>query len=311
MTRSEAAKEFGILSREKVDANIKFAEDMELHGKKIQVPCRSGMQEAIFYPAGGEKPAPAIFEIYGGCFSQGYVANNDRMRTRMWESTGYNVIGLDYRKSPDHPYPCGLEDVFDAICYFHDHADEYGIDRERMATWGHSAGGNFACVLALMAKETGRFSLKAQLLDYPYLDAYIEGVEKTTASIGLTAEVLDAMNDIYADKETRHGKYLSPVYATTEELKGVAPAAVVICGQDPLRMESETMVQHFLDAGVPVLARKFPTASHGFLEHWFFREWYMDTLSPEERAGIPDNIEELAEEGLVFVISAAKYFMEL
>lgn len=308
--RTEAAREFGELSREKVEANLKFVQGMELHGKMIKVPCRSGLRDAVLYPAPGGGPAPVIFEIYGGCFSQGYVANNDRMRTRMWEATGYHIIGLDYRKSPDYPYPCGLEDVFDAVCYFHDHAGEYGIDTGRMAAWGHSAGGNFACVLAMMGKETGRFSLRAQLLDYPYLDAYIEGVEKTTSPVGLTAEVLDAMNDIYADKETRHGKYLSPVYASTQELEGLPPAAIVICGQDPLRMESETMVQHFLDAGVPVLARKFPTASHGFLEHWFFREWYMDALSPEERAGIPDNIEELAEEGLTFVISAAKYFLE-
>lgn len=308
--RSKAAKDFGILSQEKVAENLKFVENMELHGKKIKVPCRSGLQEAVIYPAPGQKTAPVIFEIYGGCFSQGYVANNDRMRTRMWEATGYHVIGLDYRKSPEYPYPCGLEDVFDAICYFHDHAEEYRIDTERMATWGHSAGGNFACVLALMAKETGRFSLKAQLLDYPYLDSYKEGIEKTTSPIGLTADVLNAMNDIYADKETRFGKYLSPVHATTEELKDVAPAAVVICGPDPLHTEAEIMVQHFIDAGVPVMVRKFPTASHGFLEHWFFREWYMDTLSPEEKAGIPEDIEKLAEEGLKFVISAAKYYLQ-
>lgn len=307
---SKAAEEFGILSQKKVEENLRFVEKMEIHGRKIKVPCRSGMQDAIIYEPTKTGAAPVIFEIYGGCFSQGYVANNDRMRTRMRDATGYQVIGLDYRKSPKNPYPCGLEDVFDAICYFHDHAEEYRIDTSRMAVWGHSAGGNFACVLAMMAKETGRFSLKAQLLDYPYLDAYKDGIEKTTSKVGLTAEVLDAMNEIYADKETRAGKYLSPVYASSEDLKDIAPAAIVICGPDPLHKEAEIMAQHLIEAGVPVLVRKFPTASHGFLEHWFFREWYMDTLSAEERAGIPDNIEELAEEGLKFVISAAKYYLQ-
>lgn len=306
---SKAGQAFAELSEENVRQNLKFAENMELHGEKIQVPCRSGMRDAILYKSRGKNPAPVIFEIYGGCFSQGYVANDDRMRTRMRDATDYTVIGLDYRKSPEYPYPCGIEDVFDAICYFHDHAEEFEIDRNKMATWGHSAGANFACVMAMLAKETGKFSLKAQLLDYPYLDAYIDGKEKTTQNIGLTAEVLDSMNEIYADKETRRQKYLSPVYATKEDLEGVCPASIVICGVDPLRMEAEKMLRNFLDAGIPVLAKKYPEASHGFLEHWFFKEWYMNALSPEERAGIPDNIEELAEDGLRFVISAAKYFL--
>lgn len=306
---SNEAKAFGDLSKQKVAENLAFTEHMELHGKKLQIPCRSGLRDAIFY-SGGDGVRPTIFEIYGGCFSQGYVANNDRMRTRMRDATGYHVIGLDYRKSPEHPYPCGLEDVFDAVCYFCDHAAEYGIDTDRLATWGHSAGGNFACVLALMARDTGRFRLRAQLLDYPYLDAYKPGIEKTTSSTGLTAGLLDSMNEIYADRETRYGRYLSPIHATADELRGAAPAAIVICGNDPLHMEAEEMVQHFLQAGVPVLARKFPEASHGFLEHWFFREWYLNTLSAEERSIIPENIEQLAEDGLAFVISAARYYLE-
>ncbi len=284
---------------------------MKLHGEKIKVPCRSGLQDGMIYKSRNRNPAPVIFEMYGGCFSQGYVDNDDRMRYRMHTETDYTIIGLDYRKSPKYPYPCGVEDVFDAICYFHTHAKEYGIDVNKMAVWGHSAGGNFACVLAMLAKETGRFSLKAQLLDYPYLDAYIEGIEKTTSKTGLTAEILDSMNEIYADKETRHSKYLSPIYATQEELTGIAPAAVVICGRDPLGAEAEKMVQNLIRAGVPVLAKKFLGASHGFLEHWFFKEWYMDNLSPQERAEIPDNIEELAEEGMRFLIFAAKYFLEV
>ncbi|MFT3984338.1 MAG: alpha/beta hydrolase [Lachnospiraceae bacterium] len=307
---SKAGQEFADLSEEKVLLNSKFTEKRKLYGEKIKLSCRSGLRDAVIYKSKKRNPAPVIFEMYGGCFSQGCVDNDDRMRCRMHTVTDYTIIGLDYRKSPRYPYPCGIEDVFDAICYVHAHAEEFGIDTDKMAVWGHSAGGNFACVLALLAKETGKFSLKAQLLDYPYLDAYIDGKEKTTSKTGLTAETLDCMNEIYADKETRHTRYLSPIYATQEELAGIAPAAIVICGVDPLGAEAEKMAGNLIRAGVPVLAKKFLGASHGFLEHWFFKEWYMDNLSPEERAGIPENIEELAEEGMQFLTSAAKYFLE-
>ena len=307
---SQSGQAFADLSEEKVQANLEFVRHLKNTGEHIQVPCRSGLQDAVIHRSVNRIPAPVIFEIYGGCFSQGTVFNNDHLRSAMQQATDYTVIGLDYRKSPRYPYPCGLQDVFDAVCYFHDHASEYNIDPDNMATWGHSAGGNFACVLALLAKETGRFSLRAQLLDYPYLDAWLPGIQKTNSPIGLTAELLDAMNEIYApDLSTRHDYHVSPVYAPRESLRGTAPSAFVICGVDPLCAESEKMIQMNLEAGVPVLARKFTEASHGFMEHWFFKEWYMDTLSAEERASMPPNIGPLAEEALCFMASAAEYYM--
>lgn len=307
---SENGKAFGELSIAKSRENREFTRNMELHGQKIRIPVRSGELEAIVYPAMGDAAAPTIFEIYGGCFSQGYVDNNDRMRTRMHQATGYNVIGLDYRHSPEYAYPCGLEDAFDSICYFVDHADEYRIDTGRMATWGHSAGGNFACVLAMLGAETGKYRMKCMLLDYPYLDAWKPGIEKTTSATGLTADVLDAMNEIYAPQDLRKDAHISPVYADDATLAMLPPAAIVVCGVDPLNREAEIMAQRLLNVGVEVLAKKFTRASHGFLEHWFFREYYMDALSPEERAGIPEDIGEQAEEGLAFVIRAARTFLE-
>lgn len=306
---SENGRAFGELSMVKSRENRRFTRDMELHGSKIIIPVRSGELEAVVYAAAGEDAAPTIFEIYGGCFSQGYVDNNDRMRTRMRQATGYNVIGLDYRHSPEFPYPAGLEDVFDSVCYFVEHAQEYRINTARMAVWGHSAGGNLACVLAMLGIETGKYKMRCMLLDYPYLDAWKPGIEKTNSRTGLTADVLDAMNEIYAPIEQRRDPHISPVYADDKVLADLPPAAVIVCGVDPLSLEAEIMIQRLLNVGVEVLAKKFTRASHGFLEHWFFREYYMDALSSEERAGLPDDIGEQAEEGISFVINAAKHFL--
>ena len=307
---TENGRSFGELSLRKCAENEAFVQTLELHGERVLVPVRSGTCEALLYPAVGEGAAPTIFEIYGGCFSQGNVANNERMRMRMRDSTNFNVIGLDYRKSPNSPYPCGLEDLFDAVCYFVENARQYNIDTDRIATWGHSAGGNFACVLAMMGEKTRKYHVRAMLLDYPYLDAWKPGIEKTTSATGLTADVLDAMNEIYAPLSMRKDAHISPVYASDDVIAQLPPAAFVICGVDPLNAEAEDMVRRMVHLGREVLVRKFMRASHGFLEHWFFREYYMDALSPEERAGLPDDIGEQAEMGLAFVIRAAKYFLQ-
>ena len=99
------------------------------------------------------------------------------------------------------------------------------------------------------------------------------------------------------------------MYASDATIAALPSAAIVICGVDPLNTEAEVMTRRLIDAGVEVLVKKFPRASHGFLEHWFFKEYYMDALSPEERAGLPENIGDQAEEGLAFVIGAAKHFL--
>ncbi len=306
---TEAMRAYGEQSKQNVEKNIRFAAGMEQHGEKLSVPCRSGVREARFHASASHAPAPTIFEIYGGGFTEGFVANDDRLRTRMRDATGYNVIGLDYRKAPDYPYPCAVEDVFDAICYFVKNAAEYRVEPTRLAVWGHSAGANLACAMALKAKETGAFSLRAQLLDYPWVDLCEPGSAKTSSPTGLTAERLDLMTSLYRRPEEAACRFVSPALAAPDELTGLAPAAVTLCGQDALRAEGARLVSRLIDAGVPVLVRTFPEASHGFLEHWFFREFYLDNMDPNERAGIPANLETLAEDGMAFQISAARYFL--
>lgn len=76
-----------------------------------------------------------------------------------------------------------------------------------------------------------------------------------------------------------------------------------------LLYHGQRQIARLIRLGVPVLERKFTRASHGFLEHWFFKEYYLDALDPAERAGLPEDLGEQAEEGLRFVIGAAKYFL--
>lgn len=63
-----------------------------------------------------------------------------------------------------------MEDVFDAIAYFHDHAFVYDIDPDRMAVFGPQRGGNLTAAVSILANRTKAFPLKAQLMTYPYLD---------------------------------------------------------------------------------------------------------------------------------------------
>lgn len=299
----EYVEKFSLSSKEFVKETEAFVATLTPLGQKITVPCRSGDREAYFY-RGQVGCQPAIFEIHGGCFSQGTAGNDDRMRHRMCAATGYHVIGLGYRKSPDHPYPCAVEDLFDQICYFVDHAVEYGIDVNRLGVWGHSAGGNLSCVMAWLGPQENRFRFRALLLDYPYVDTYTWGAEKSQELEGLTADELDAMNYIYAPRELRKEKWLSPVLACDEDIAQLPPTACVICGKDPLAIEDTLLVNRLLNVGVPVLAKKYPNMEHGFVELWFFREWYLKDTTP------PMQMEADAEDALAFLANAAVLYLK-
>ena len=59
------------------------------------------------------------------------------------------VASMDYRLAPDHPWPAQLEDVLEAIAFLRGQF----IDPDRLAVWGHSAGGHLAMMAALSKPE--------------------------------------------------------------------------------------------------------------------------------------------------------------
>jgi acetyl esterase/lipase len=74
---------------------------------------------------------------------------------------------VDSRLAPEHPYPTPLEDCYTALAWLH---SQPGVDHDRIAVGGASAGGGLAAALAQLALDRGRFAVTFQLLTYPMLD---------------------------------------------------------------------------------------------------------------------------------------------
>jgi acetyl esterase/lipase len=90
---------------------------------------------------------PAIVTIYGGAWQRGEPAAKARFSLYM-AAQGYTVVAIDYRHAPEFRFPTQLKDVQTALAWVGDRAPDYGIDPNRIALVGWSAGAHLAMLAA-------------------------------------------------------------------------------------------------------------------------------------------------------------------
>ena len=176
------------------------------------------------------------------------------------------VISIDYPKAPKNPYPVAVEAIYEVIKHYFDNAEAYKINPDNVGIGGHSAGGNLATVMCIKAKETGEFSFKYQVLDYPPCDISIDAYDRPKPKGALSPKTVDMFNVCYHgnDMEVAKLPYISPVYATKEQLTGLPPALLIVAGRDSLHDEAVRYGELLKDAGVPLEFHEFADSVHGF-----------------------------------------------
>jgi len=174
------------------------------------------------------------------------------------------VLSVDYRLAPEHPFPAALVDATAALRWAQEHASDLGVDPDRIAIGGDSAGGNLAAVVSQRTRAEAPPT--AQLLVYPPTDR-----PSPRASHRLFDGYLLSMADRAAFHSTYTGDAVpaddprvSPLYAS--DLSGLPPALVVTAGFDVLRDEGEAYARALRDVGTVCELHREPSLPHGFLQ---------------------------------------------
>ena len=136
--------------------------------------------------------------------------------------------------------------------------EEYGVDPRRFVIGGHSAGAHIAAGAAILLRER-RFPLAGQMLVYPVTDL-------TARADAEVDDLLVRLAPLFPPKDELAKPVYSPLRGTRNELRGLAPALIVLCGKDELRPQGEAYAKALIDAQVPVTVQPYPEALHGFLE---------------------------------------------
>jgi acetyl esterase len=182
------------------------------------------------------------------------------------KQTGAKIISIDYPKAPAYPYPAAVEAVYEIVKHYVDNAEQYCIDPKSIGIGGHSAGGNLATVICILAKEKGDFTVKYQVLDFPPCDLSIDAYDRPKPKGALSPKMVDMFNVCYFDSNTETARlpYVSPVFATKEQLSGLPPVLLITAGRDSLHNEAVHYLDLLKDAGVSVEHHDFADSVHGF-----------------------------------------------
>jgi acetyl esterase len=239
----------------KPDEPVAGVEDRTLEG---------GLRLRLYRPE-GKGPFPLLLYFHGGGWVIGDLESHDHVCRALSRRAALLVISVDYRLSPETPFPGPLDDCAAALVWAADHAAEFGGDARRMAVGGDSAGANLAAGLALRVRDQGGPRIGFQLLIYPVTDRNFETVSyrEFASGYGLTRNNMQWFWDCYLPTGGALPPEAAPLRA--RDLRGLPPAFVVTAEFDVLRDEGEAYARRLHKEGVAVRGIRFLGMNHGFI----------------------------------------------
>lgn len=216
--------------------------------------------------AGHGVTLPGVLYVHGGGFSYGELDGPSPMARDACAEAGAVVVNVHYRLAPEHRFPAGIEDCYAALCWTAHHASELGLDPDRIAVTGPSAGACLSAALSLMARDRGGPRVAYQCLLIPALDDRMRtaSMRRVTDRRMINGPGVAHTWETYlgSDRGDEVSPYAAP--ARAGDLSRLPPAYVLTCGLDPFRDEGLDYARRLMEADVPVEVRDVPGAWHFF-----------------------------------------------
>lgn len=239
---------------------LPVVEDLTLPLPGVALPAR------LYSPVAGDEVLPVLVYFHGGGWVLGSVDSHDATCRYLCRMGRLKVLSVDYRLAPEFLFPTAVDDALAAYHHVRENAGSLGVDPERIAVGGDSAGANLAAVVCQQTRDAGVRTPDFQLLFVPgtNMSARTRSFDLFGNGYFLTAANMEFYERTYLRSEDdRIDPRASPLLA--DDLSGLPPAHVATAGFDPLRDEGEAYAQRMADAGVRVSMRRHSTMVHPFV----------------------------------------------
>jgi acetyl esterase len=208
---------------------------------------------------------PAIMFIHGGGWVLGDLDTYDAVCSHIAVATDMQVIIIEYRRAPEHPFPAAIEDAVDAHMMLINRAQSWNVDPRRIILMGDGTGGTTALVTALHAREMCRPMPMAQVLFYPVCDLRGETDSHTAVkNVPFTGATMAWLKQHYCTSgidivDWRNSPQL------VDNLVGLSPTFIAVAQHDPLRDEALALEARLVAAGCTTEMRYLAGQIHGYL----------------------------------------------
>lgn len=215
--------------------------------------------------AGGDAVLPLLVYCHGGGWCIGDIESYDVLCRELANGAGIAVLSVDYRLAPEHPFPAGFLDADRALEWSMEHADLLGIDPDRVAMGGDSAGGNLSLAVAIARRERNAApGLKHLALIYPCTQIESDRPGRDTYGDGyfLDRESLVWFFTRYLPEGNADDWRASPMCAAS--LEDLPAMTLVTAECDPLTDDSIAFAERVRAEGGRVAYHEFAGMVHGF-----------------------------------------------
>ncbi|HEV2343400.1 MAG TPA: alpha/beta hydrolase [Actinocrinis sp.] len=229
------------------------------------IPGPGGRLRIRIYEPDHGRGRPALVYFFGGGWTLGNLETCDAICRALTNASGCVTVSVEYRLAPENPFPAAVEDCRAGVAWVAGHAAQLGIDPDRLAVGGDSAGGNLAAAVSLLARDGGGPALRHQLLVYPNTDCAWDPQALRAHEDPLLFNRFSVQwywGHYLAEEKDGLSALASPLRA--ESLAGLPDATVITAEYDPLRDQGEAYARRLSESGVAVELRRYDGMAHGF-----------------------------------------------
>ena len=214
-----------------------------------------------YHPPG--RPRGRLVYFHGGGFSIGSIASHDHFCRFISHASGAEIISVEYRLAPEHPFPAGVED---AIASLHAAARDplWSSPDLPLVVGGDSAGGNLALIAA---QQAGPGLIDGLWLVYPTVGGTLDMLDRNRRlpdSFGLPRETAAWFLNTYApDPDARDHPWMQP--GTALDCAGLPPTYLGLAERDLLFEGGMNFARRLEDLGIEQQTDVFEDVPHAFI----------------------------------------------